>query len=94
MEPQVNPFLQTLLSIAKELDDEDFKNLKFLCEGNVPSGRLEAISRPQELFIELMHTFALSNENKDYLAVLLYHIGRHDLRNRLLGIKGIVRDLF
>lgn len=91
MEPHVDPFLQTLLSISKELNDDDFKNLKFLCEGTIPFGRLEAISRPQELFIELMHSFALNNDNKDYLAVLLYHIGRHDLRNRLLGIEGIVR---
>ena len=80
-------FLSLLLSIGRELTDEDFENLKFLCEGTVPASHLEAVTRPRELFLELIHCCDLSDENKDPLSSLLFHIGRHDLRNRLLGVE-------
>ena len=81
-------FMPLLLSIAKDLTDEDLENLKFLCEGTIPTGHLEAILQPRQLFTELIRCCALSDENKDPLASLLFHIGRHDLRNRLLGVEG------
>lgn len=81
-------FLSSLLSIARDLTGEDFENLKFLCQGTVPASRLENISRPRELFLELIHCCDLSEENKDPLSSLLFHIARHDLRNRLLDIEG------
>lgn len=80
-------FLSLLLSIGRELSDEDFENLKFLCEGTVPASHLETVTRPRELFLELIHCCDLSDENKDPLSSLLFHIGRHDLRNRLLGVE-------
>jgi len=80
-------FLSLLLSIGRELTDEDFENLKFLCEGTVPASHLESVTRPRELFLELIHCCDLSDENKDPLSSLLFHIGRHDLRNRLLGVE-------
>ena len=81
-------FLSSLLSIARDLTGEDFENLKFLCQGTVPASRLENISRPRELFLELIRCCDLSEENKDPLSSLLFHIARHDLRNRLLDIEG------
>lgn len=81
-------FLSLLLSIGRDLADEDFENLKFLCEGTIPAGRLENVTRPRELFLELIHCCDLSEENKDPLSSLLFHISRHDLRNRLLGVEG------
>ncbi|XP_074630959.1 uncharacterized protein LOC141889538 [Acropora palmata] len=84
-----NPaFLSLLLSIGHDLTEEDFENLKFLCRGTVPASRLENISRPRELFLEIIHCCGLSEQNKSPLASLLFHIARHDLRNRLLGIEG------
>lgn len=56
-----------------------------MCEGTVPASHLETVTRPRELFLELIHCCDLSDENKDPLSSLLFHIGRHDLRNRLLG---------
>jgi len=81
-------FLSVLLSIGRDLSDDDFENLKFLCQGTVPAGRLENITRSRELFLELIHCCDLSEENKDPLSSLLFHIGRHDLRNRLMGVEG------
>ncbi|KAL9986677.1 hypothetical protein ACROYT_G000851 [Oculina patagonica] len=81
-------FLSLLLSIGRDLTDEDFENLKFLCEGTVPASHLEDVKRPRELFLELIHCCDLSDENKDPLSSLLFHIGRHDLKNRLLGVEG------
>lgn len=84
-----NPaFLSLLLSIGDDLTKEDFENLKFLCRGTVPANHLENISRPRELFLEIIHCCGLSEQNKSPLASLLFHIARHDLRNRLLGIEG------
>lgn len=81
-------FLSVLLSIGRELTDEDFENLKFLCEGTIPASHLETVKRPRELFLELIHCCDLSNDNKDPLSSLLFHIGRQDLRNLLLGVQG------
>ena len=81
-------FLSLLLSIGRDLTDDDFENLKFLCQGTIPEGRLENVSRSRELFLELIHCCDLSEENKDPLSSLLFHIARHDLRNRLLGVEG------
>ena len=36
----------------------------------------------------MSHYSASSDENKHMLSSLLYHIGRMDLRNRLLGVQG------
>lgn len=58
-----------------------------MCEGTVPASHLETVTRPRELFLELIHCCDLSDENKDPLSSLLFHIGRHDLRNRLLGVE-------
>lgn len=88
MDPVIDPFRSLLLSIANDCSDDDFANMKFLCNGCISEGRLEAIASPQQLFTELIHECFLASDQKKYLASLLFHIGRHDLRNRLLGKEG------
>ena len=88
MDPVIDPFRSLLLSIANDCSDDDFTNMKFLCEGCIPEGRVDAIATPQQLFTELMHECYLNSDKKHFLASLLFHIGRHDLRNRLLGKEG------
>ena len=88
MATKIDPFLTRLLSIARDLSDEDFMNLKFLCQSFIPEGRLEDLNSPQQLFTELKHLGQLNSDRTDTLASLLYHVGRSDLRNRLLGIEG------
>ncbi|XP_031574990.1 uncharacterized protein LOC116308656 [Actinia tenebrosa] len=85
MDSLIDPFRALLLSIANDCTDEDFTNMKFLCSGCLPEGRLEDISSPRELFIELIHDCIISKDEKQPLASLLFNIGRQDLRNRLLG---------
>lgn len=88
MDPVIDPFKSLLLSIANDVSKDDFTNMKFLCSGCIAEGRLEAIEKPQQLFTELIHECHLSSDKKNYLASLLFHIGRHDLKNRLLGQEG------
>lgn len=90
MDPLIDPFRALLLNIANDCSDEDFTNMKFLCSGSLPEGRLEAISSPRELFIELIHDCIITNEERQPLASLLFNIGRQDLKNRLLGKEGKV----
>lgn len=88
MERNIDPFLKRQLLIARDLSDEDFTNLKFLCQSFIPEGTLEDLSTPQKLFTELRHIGLLSDEKTETLASLLFHVGRSDLRNLLLGIEG------
>ncbi|EDO34625.1 predicted protein [Nematostella vectensis] len=85
MEPRIDPFRSLILSIANDCTDEDVTNMKFLCVDTLPEGHLESVATARDLFTELMHNCYLSKDKRDCLASLLYHIGRHDLRNRLLG---------
>ena len=88
MDPIIDPFRSVLVSIASDCTNDNLKNMKFLCVGRLPEGRLEAISNPLDFFNELIHECYLESDKKQYLASLLFHIGRHDLKNRLQGHEG------
>ena len=77
------------LSIEEELTDDDFEKLNMLCGLPIPVSRLETAKRPRrERLCDVPHYSEPSDENKHMLSSLLYHIGRMDLRNRLLGVQG------
>ena len=78
-----------LRSIEEELTDEDFEKLNLLCGLPIPVSHLDTVKRPRrERFCYVTHCCDSSDENKNRLSSLLFHIGRLDLRNRLLGVKG------
>ncbi|XP_071113261.1 uncharacterized protein [Haliotis cracherodii] len=70
-----------MLRIGRELDDDDFQSMKFLCSGQrgVPQGVLERLSTPQKFFTYLRERRMLSRDNLLLLQAFLWHVGRLDL---------------
>ncbi|XP_067673886.1 uncharacterized protein [Haliotis asinina] len=70
-----------MLRIGRELDDDEFQSMKFLCSGHrgVPQGVLERLSTPQKFFTYLRERRMLSRDNLLLLQAFLWHVGRLDL---------------
>ena len=80
-------FRALLLNISQELTTRNFEDMKFACEGKIPDGVLERLSRPIDLFTELEHRELLTENSKDFLAGVLLQIGRQKLARKLSGMK-------
>lgn len=68
-------FLFVLFFIGCELMDEDFENLKFLCEGMILVSYFEMVKCLWEFFFELIYCCDFSNDNKDFLFLFFFYIG-------------------
>lgn len=79
-------FRPLLFDIAKQLTHEDFCNLKFLCEDDIPGGVLACIQTPRDLFDELIKEGKISEQDTRYLENFLTRIGRVDLKDKLQNI--------
>lgn len=55
--------------------DEDFENLKFLCEGMILVSYFEMVKCLWEFFFELIYCCDFSNDNKDFLFLFFFYIG-------------------
>lgn len=86
--PKMDPYRARLLAIAHELTERDFLDLKFLCKDHFPSGILEKITRPLELFDLLERDNLLGSQNNDYLIALFDGINRNELSQVLRGESG------
>lgn len=84
----MDPYRARLLSISNDITEKEFKDLKFLCKGHLPSGILEKANHPVELFELLEQNNLLGPQNNDYLGALLDRINRYDLTSLLVGEKG------
>ena len=71
MNAKIDPFLKRQLTIARDLSDEDFMNLKFLCQSFIPEGRLEDLNSPQQLFTELKHLGQLNSDRTERLCCIM-----------------------
>lgn len=80
-------FFFLLLLIGWEFLDEDFENLKFLCEGMVLVSYFEIVICLWEFFFELIYCCDFSDENKDLFFFLLFYIGWYDFRNCFFGVE-------
>lgn len=76
------------MSISKQLDDEDLKNMKFIVGEHIPNGDLQRVNRPIDLFNLMMKREMLSERNLDPLAQLLIDVGREDLYRKVQQMKG------
>ena len=83
---KTDSFRALLLSISQELTTRNFDDMKFTCDGQIPDGILEKLTRPIDLFTELEHRDLLSENNKDFLAETLLEIGRQELARKLMGM--------
>ncbi|XP_068117526.1 FAS-associated death domain protein [Hyperolius riggenbachi] len=72
-------FRVALLKISERLSEQDFKDMKFLCQEKIVKKKLEAITRPTELFTRLIEQENITKDKPDFLIFLLQHIGRNDL---------------
>jgi hypothetical protein len=72
-------FRALLLDISENLVNEELVKLKFLCKDDIPNGVLSKISRPHELFDELIKREKLNKNDARYLVYLLNEIQRKDL---------------
>ena len=88
----MNSFRGLLLEISNSLTTHEIQDLKFACADYIPAGKAEKFKRAHELFSELERMNLLGENNKDFLASVFARIGRSDLRNKLLGIKGKASD--
>lgn len=76
------------MSISKQLDDEDLKDMKFIVGEHIPNGDLQRVNRPIDLFNLMMKSEMLSERNLDPLAQLLIDVGREDLYRKVQQMKG------
>lgn len=88
----MDPYRARLLAISNELTEKDFLDLKFLCKEHFPSGILEKIIRPLELFDQLERENLLGAANSDYLVALFESIDRNELSQVLRGETGKQRS--
>ena len=84
----MDPYRARLLAISNEITEGEFLDLKFLCKEHFPSGILEKITRPLELFDLLERDSLLGSENIEYLVALFEGIHRSELSQVLRGETG------
>ncbi|NWS71005.1 CASP8 protein, partial [Crotophaga sulcirostris] len=78
-------FHKLLFDISEALVTDELAALNFLSLDYIPMRRLEAISRPQDLFKVLQEKGMIKAGDLSYLRELLYHISRIDLLEAQLG---------
>ncbi|XP_076105925.1 uncharacterized protein LOC143074274 [Mytilus galloprovincialis] len=80
----LNVFLQKL---SNKLTEEEFEDLKFLCQGKggIRKGDMSQLKTTLDLFTILREREIITNENLLTLQAMIWHIGRKDL------YKGFVR---
>lgn len=76
------------MSISKQLEDEDLKNMKFIMGEHLPNGDLQRVNRPIDLFSLMIKREKLSETNLDTLAQLLIDVEREDLYRQVQKMKG------
>ena len=79
----LNKFRRFLERLSQEIEEDDFRGMKFILEGSIPSGPLENCSKPRDLFSKMIHLCLLGEDNLDYLEKLLTDVKRLDLVKRV-----------
>ena len=64
-----------LLQIAHKITNDELADMKFLCEGDLPRGKLEPIANPVELLNFLRKSGKIKPGEVMYLVTLLERVG-------------------
>ena len=64
-----------MLQIAHEIKSDELADMKFLCDGDLPRGKLEAIANPRELLNVLRKSGKIKPGEVMYLVTLLEKVG-------------------
>ena len=89
----MDPYRVKLLSVSNEITERELSELKFICKSKVPTGVLEKITRPLELFSELENRCLIGPDNNEFLGDLLASIERLELRDELFGHRGEILNI-
>ena len=79
----LNKFRIFLERLSEEIEEDEFQGMKFILGGIIPSGPLEACSKPRDLFSKMIHQCLLEEDKLDYLENLLTSVRRPDLAERV-----------
>ena len=64
-----------MLQIAHEIKSDELADMKFLCDGDLPRGKLEAIANPRELLNVPRKSGKIKPGEVMYLVTLLEKVG-------------------
>jgi hypothetical protein len=79
-------FRLKIKKISDDLDSDEVQTLKYLCNDNIPSKRLEEIKSGLDLFDVLCNKNLVTAEDDRFLAECLFMIRRIDLLGRHLRL--------
>ena len=74
-------FNVSLLEIANEITHDQLEAMKFLCQNDLPIGKLDSIKKPREFLNFLRKTGKIGPDDVTYLVSLLEDIGNILLAN-------------
>lgn len=83
----LNRFRTFLERLSQEIEQDQFKGLKFLLMGLIPAGHLEECRTPRDLFTKMMQQGLLGEDNLDNLERLLTEVNRLDLVQRVIAYR-------
>ena len=73
-----------LLQIASEIKSDELADMKFLCEEDLPRGKLEPIANPRELLNVLKKNGKIKPGEVIYLVTLLKRVGLVQLAEKVI----------
>ena len=76
-------FNKFLLQIANEIKSDELDDMKFVCQGALPRGKLELIASPKELLNALRRSGIIRPGDVMYLVTLLEGVGLVQLAERV-----------
>ncbi|XP_077996817.1 uncharacterized protein LOC144450123 [Glandiceps talaboti] len=86
-----DPFMVKLVNLSKEISPESFQEMKILCNNLLPTGDLDKMKIPGELFVKLYQRNLIDESNTTALEDLLCSVHRKDLVEKFLKNKSICR---
>lgn len=83
----LSPFRTLLQRLSLEIEQDQFKSMKFMLEDYIPLGILETLHKPRDLFSFMLQKCLLGEDNLDLLRELLIQAQRSDLAERVKVFK-------
>ena len=84
---RINRKKKLLFKISRKVTKEEFKQLKFFCDGHIAMGELENITDVLDLFKKISQLDDTGDHGVGFIAEILNEIERPDLANQLLEIE-------
>ena len=79
----LSPFRTLLQRLSLEIEEDQFRSMKFMLQDCIPLGILETFHKPRDLFSFMLQKCLLGEDNLDLLRELLIQAQRSDLAERV-----------